>query len=66
MNESQKPVLGTSGLSHNYTSKEDLMKRITGYRQMLNLAEHHNESETASKFKQIITELEQLLVNSEC
>jgi hypothetical protein len=62
-NEPQKHKLGISGVSHSYTSKEDLMRQIRGYKQMLNLAEHHNESETAVKFKFIIAELEELLVN---
>ena len=63
LNNAQNPKLGISGVSHSYTSKEDLMRRIRGNKQMLNLAEHHNEPETALKFKQIIAELEELLVN---
>jgi hypothetical protein len=42
---------------------EDLMRQIRGYKQLLNLAEHHNEPGAISNFKQIITELEELLVN---
>lgn len=56
LNNAQNPKLGISGVSHSYTSKEDLMRQI-------NLAEHHNEPETVLKFKQIIAELEELLVN---
>ena len=63
LNNAQNPKLGISGVSHNYTSKEDLMRQIRGNKQMLNLAEHLNEPETVLKFKQIITELEELLVN---
>ena len=63
LNNAENPKLGISGVSHSYTSKEDLMRQIRGNKQMLNLAEHHNEPETASKFKQIIAELEELLVN---
>ena len=63
LNNTQNAKLGISGVSHSYTSKEDLMRQIRGNKQMLNLAEHHNEPETALKFKQIIAELEELLVN---
>ena len=48
-----------------YTSKEDLIRQIKGNKQMLYLAEHHNEPETVLKFKQIITELEELIVANE-
>tara|TARA_R110000868_G_scaffold76573_6_gene220189 strand:- start:17106 stop:17324 length:219 start_codon:yes stop_codon:yes gene_type:complete len=63
LNEPQKPKLGISSVSHSYTSKEDLMRQIKSNKQMLHLAEHHNEPETVLKFKQIIAELEELLVN---
>ena len=63
LNNTQNAKLGISGVSHSYNSKEDLMRQIRGNKQMLNLAEHHNEPETALKFKQIIAELEELLVN---
>jgi hypothetical protein len=63
LNNTPTPKLGISGVSHSYTSKEDLMRQIRGNKQMLNLAEHHNEPETASKFKLIIAELEELLIN---
>ena len=63
LNNAQNLKLGISGVSHSYTSKEDLMRQIRGNKQMLNLAELHNETETVLKFKQIIAELEELLVN---
>jgi hypothetical protein len=63
LNNAQNSKFGISGVSHSYTSKEDLMRQIRGNKQMLNLAEHHNELETVSKFKQIIAELEELFVN---
>jgi hypothetical protein len=63
LNNPLNPKLGISGVNHSYASKEDLMRQIIGNKQMLNLAEHNNEPETTSKFKLIITELEELLVN---
>lgn len=63
MNRMQNLTLNISGVSHSYTSKEDLIRQIIGNKQMLKLAEHNNETETVLKFKQIIAELEELLVN---
>jgi len=45
---------------------ENLERQIKGNKQMLHLAEYHNEPETELKFKDIITELEKLLVCPDC
>ena len=43
--------------------KEDLMRQIRANRQLLSLAEHHNELKTATNLKHIVNELEELLAN---
>lgn len=43
--------------NNDYLTKEGIERQIKGYRSLMKLAQHHDEPETAEKFKKLISEL---------
>ena len=44
-----------------FNSKIELVNKLSSYKQLINLAEHHNETETVLKYKQLVVEFEEKL-----